>query len=418
MSGEKSLLRRSDDGRYDIHELTRQFASEKLCESGNEKHVHAAHGRWFVGLAETAEPQLNGSEQQVWVERLERDLDNIRAALQWAFDHGCAELAARICGAIWRFWWIRGHIHEGRRWSEQALATSLPPALRAKVVSGAGAMASFQQDIFRAYACFTEATELNRALGNQSEVARNLDNTGVMLNRIGKHAQARALFEESLVIDQVFEDTRGIAFAFGNLADTAYYEGNYAEAEQFYRQSLALHRELGDQHSVAISLTNLGEIARLQNDYDRARRYVEESVVLARQMNATYTLAIALCDLGHVLRAQGDEAQAHTIYAETLPLLIELGETRVASETMIALAGLAVTHAQLERAVRLLAVAKTVLDSTDAQLDAVHQAEYNQTFAATRTRFDAPAWDAAWVVGQTMTLDQALKYVIADARDR
>ncbi|HEU5014453.1 MAG TPA: tetratricopeptide repeat protein [Roseiflexaceae bacterium] len=410
---EKSLLRRSDQERYEIHDLIRQFAGEKLRDSGSEMQLHEAHLHWFVALAEAAEPQLNGAEQQVWMERLERDGANIRVALQWAFSHH-DELAARLCGAIWRFWWIRGHISEGRRWLDQALTANLPPALRARVLSGAGAMASFQQDIARAYTCFMEATALHRALGNQPEIARNLDNTGVMLNRMGKHAEARALFEESLAIDQALEDPRGIAFAFGNLADTAYYAGNYAEAEHFYQRSLALHRELGDQHSIAISLTNLGEVARLRNDYHHARRYLDESIALAREMNATYTLAIALCDSGHVLRAQADDSQAHAMYAEALPMLIELGETRVAAEAMIALAALAVAHEQPERAVRLLSAARRLLDSTDARLESAHQAEYEQTLAATRAGFEGAAWAAAWAAGQAMTLEQAMKYAVAD----
>lgn len=410
--GEKSLLRHSDAGRYDLHELIRQFAAEQLRAMGDETHAHDAHLRWCVALAEAAEPHLNGAEQQIWVQRLERDVDNMRAALAWAFDHERAEPAARICGAIWRFWWIRGHIHEGRRWIEQALTASLPPVLRARVVSGAGALASVQQDISRAYACFTEATALNRALGNQSEVARNLDNAGVVLNRIGEHAQARALFAEALAIDQALEDTRGIAFAFGNLADTAYYEGNYAEAGQLYRRSLALHRELGDLHSIAISLTNLGEVARLQNEFDHARRYLEESVALAREMNATYTLAVALSDLGHTLRVQGAAAPAHAAYAEALPLLIELGELRVAAETLIALADLAVTHAQPERAVQLMAVAETLLGTTDAPLEPAHQAEYERTVAATHARLDPPAWEAAWAAGRALPLGEAVRAAV------
>ena len=155
----------------------------------------------------------------------------------------------------------------------------------------------------------------NRAYGDQAEIARTLDNLGIIMNRQGEHALAREVFKEAVLIDEVLDDVHGLAFALGNLADTCYFEGDYAEADRLYEQSLTLHRQFGDRHSIAISLANLGEMARLQGDYEQAQRYVETSIEVIREIGAhIHSRCVAQQPGAHYAHPRGEPRRLYQLY--------------------------------------------------------------------------------------------------------
>jgi predicted ATPase len=164
---DKGLLREEVTGgepRYYMLETVHEYAREKLEESGEAEELRMLHAQYFLSLAEEAEPGVEGVQQAAWLERLEVEHDNLRAVLSWSLENEQAELALRLCGALWRFWYLGGHLSEGRRWLEEALAQGeeKDSALRAKALGGAGHLAWGQGDFERAAALREEGLKLFR----------------------------------------------------------------------------------------------------------------------------------------------------------------------------------------------------------------------------------------------------------------
>ena len=251
---EKSLLRApehiADEPRFAMLETVRDYALEQLAAHGETEVLRGHHAALYVALAEQAEPQLEGPEQVAWVARLEREHDNLRAALTWAMEDGAERgvLGLRLAAALWRFWYLRGHLSEGRRWLEGMLATG--------------------------GAC----RRPGRGLGYGAR--RALQGAGALAYAQGDYAQATLWLEESLALCRARDDTRGSAAALNRLGLVAANQGQYARAIALYEESLALKREMGDTRGIALTLDNLGKVAHAQGDYGRATALYAESLVL------------------------------------------------------------------------------------------------------------------------------------------
>ncbi|MEP6755135.1 MAG: tetratricopeptide repeat protein, partial [Chthonomonadales bacterium] len=227
-------LEKDGSVRYRMLETVREYAAEKLLEAGQEQTLRIRHGDWFLELSEEAEPKLTGAEQGIWLNVLETEYSNLRAVLKWSMDtpQG-SEVNLRLCGALWRFWWIRGYLTEGRDWSEASLALEYATgrtAARARVCYGVGVLATIQ----------------------------------------GNNGTARDYLEQSLEIRREIGDRQGIAASLNSLGNVARDQGDYAAARTYFEQSLEIRREIGDRHGVAISLHNLGSVTWKQGDYAAA----------------------------------------------------------------------------------------------------------------------------------------------------
>jgi predicted ATPase len=189
----KSLLQKPPQGdkepRLLMLETIREYGLERLASGGEAHATRAAHAAYYLALAEQAEPQLDGHEQLSWVERLEREHDNLRTALSWLLEPGSAgeskELALRLAAALWRFWLVHGHVSEGRHWLERALDGSeqVGSARRAKALMDAGLLATGQDDFGQAEARCGEALALYRELGDRPGSALCLTTLGYMAIR-------------------------------------------------------------------------------------------------------------------------------------------------------------------------------------------------------------------------------------------
>ncbi|HXT36398.1 MAG TPA: tetratricopeptide repeat protein, partial [Chloroflexota bacterium] len=279
----KSLLTPAEtegEVRYRLLEPVRQYALERLAAAGEETTVRERHLAWCLDLAARAEPMLLGSEQAVWLTLLETEHDNLRAALTWSI-HRCSPLAVQLAGPLWRFWWMRGHAGDGRRWLDAALACGGgQDAARATALNGAGALAYYQ----------------------------------------GEYERARSLYESSLSLRRKLADARGVASTLGNLGGVADSQGDYERAWALYEESLALRRELGDQWGIAIMLNNLGNLAQQRTDYARALALHEESLTLRRALGDTWGVSNTLGNLGHVVYDLGDYPRARLLQEESLAL--------------------------------------------------------------------------------------------------
>ncbi|MDQ4127773.1 MAG: tetratricopeptide repeat protein, partial [Actinomycetota bacterium] len=246
---DKSLLRQEEgsegEPRFVMLETIQEYARERLQESGEAEEFKRLHARYFLTVAEEAEPELTGPGQLAWFERLESEQDNMRAALSWALDNE-PETARRLAKALARFWEMRSYFSEGSRWLEAALRRSghANPAARADALTEAGMFAWRQ----------------------------------------GEYEKAAALHEEALALHRELGDERGIGFALNSLGAQELEKGDYERAEQLFEEALSLSRELGDRRTVGYALRNLGEVARHRGEYGRAALLGMESLSLFREV--------------------------------------------------------------------------------------------------------------------------------------
>jgi predicted ATPase/DNA-binding SARP family transcriptional activator/tetratricopeptide (TPR) repeat protein len=392
---DKSLLRFEAAGRFDLHTALRQYAAEKLdaapAEGGETRDRHA---RYYLALAEQAEAGLRGGDQAPWVAQLEREHDNLRAALHWAREQADAALGLRLAGALWRFWYLRGYLGEGRLRLEAALEIAAPDpglrAARAKALHGAGALASQQGDYPAARRFYEQSLALRRELGDQQGMAALLNNLGLLLGDEGNYLAARALHEESLALRRALHDRPGLASSLMNLGLVAHLQGDYPAAEGLYQESLALRRAqndaqgialvlsslgivaqnrgkyalaqtlheeslsrmraLGNRHGIATGLISLGIVAQNQEEYGAARARHEEGLALSRETGNREYIALALYNLGVVAQAEGQAPTAQRFYTESLDLSRELGAKVGISAALNSLGWMAQARGEYESA--------------------------------------------------------------------
>jgi len=260
---DKSLLEPSDvhgEPRFGMLETIREYALERLADSGEAEVVRRRHANFFLALAEETEPKLDGAEQVAWLNRLETEHDNLRAALGWALERegACpepaegadAELGLRLAAALGQFWFMRGHWTEARRWLERALEKSseTPAPVRAKGLWMAGL---WQENPERAKPLLQESLALYRQVEDKRGIARALSGLGHVADDFG---QATALHEQSLALLQELNDKSGISDVLLSLGVDAWRQGNYGRATRLLEQGLMLARETGNKWRIAHTL--------------------------------------------------------------------------------------------------------------------------------------------------------------------
>ncbi|MDP9350014.1 MAG: tetratricopeptide repeat protein, partial [Chloroflexota bacterium] len=308
---------------YDLHEMIRQYAWERLVASGEAAATQARHAAVCLALAEAAAPGLEGSEQVRWLDRLEGEHDNLRAALEWARASGQTELGLRLAGAIWRFWYTHGHLSEGRQWLEHLLARaggSVSAPVQAAARHGAAMLAHAQNDYARAVALAEENLRLFERLSDKRGMADSLHTLALVARDQGDYACATARYERSLALRRELGDIRAIAASLNSLGVVAHDQGDYGRALARYEESLALRRELGDIGGMAGTLTNLGCLAHYQGDLPIAAAWLAEALGLLRTLGDKRVMAIALDNLAEVAHDQGDNERATALYVEGLVL--------------------------------------------------------------------------------------------------
>ncbi len=348
--------------RYTLQETVRQYALEKLLAAGEAEPAQARHAAHYLTLAEHAEPALNGPQQTAWLGRLEREHDNLRAALRWAIGEGHeggqgaqagqAETALRLGGALAKFWTVRGYQSEGQRWLDAALAraSGATPARRARACYAAGRMARARRDYGAARTRYEECLSLWREVGDQRGVALALASLGGVAGDQGLAETARALHEESLALRRASADRRGVAQSLNNLGMLAFARGDYHGAAALQEESLALHRELRDTGGVASALLMLGQTAGRQGDLQQATRLCSESLDLFRGVGNLLGIAMAQRATGQVLLDAGQGARAEELLQASLESARHLNDPWAEAASLVTLAGAARRRGDLERA--------------------------------------------------------------------
>ncbi|MGH2532943.1 MAG: ATP-binding protein [Thermomicrobiales bacterium] len=365
-----------DEPRFGMLETIREYGFERLILANEETATGQRHAAWCLNLAERGEPELMGPDQAAWFSRLEIEHDNLRASLRWAIALHDGELAARLGGALRRFWNLRGHSDEGRRWLEHALALNdtLPPAVRAKALLAVGVIAYRQGDYERA-TTLTQALELYRSLDDTAGVAAALCNLGLVAQAQGEYERATALAEESLALYRAIGDQNRVGNQLENLGLLAYDQGDYEHAGTMLDEALALARALGNQHSAAFSLNNLALVAHAQGDYSRAATLQEEALDLWRMLGNKDGLARCFENLARIAAGRNQQQRVVRLFGAAEALRIQIGAP----------------GRRIDRDFN----ARLILDAR-AQLG-------DETFGET------------WQSGRTMSLDEAIAYAQEDS---
>jgi predicted ATPase/class 3 adenylate cyclase len=317
----------SNEPRYGMLETIHDFAAEKLAGSGEEDRVERAFEAFFIACTQAADEGLRGPDQERWLERLDADQDNLRAALGRSLERGDDLVALRVGAEIWRYWWLRGHYGEGRSWLLRALDASenTDPLLIAAAENAIGNFAAILGDFAAAEKHLQTSIALWRQVGDLRRAAEALGVRGnVALNR-REYAAARALGEEALQIFRQHEDTRGIAAALYDLALVARGEGDYPRALQLLDESMARWTRQGDKNWIGKVVEGQGMTQRLAGDPVRARAALATASDLYRQLADRYGLSSVAIEYGHLAHDDGDIPGALAQYGEALRYFQSIG---------------------------------------------------------------------------------------------
>jgi tetratricopeptide (TPR) repeat protein len=348
-------------------ETIREYAAERLDESGEGEELRNRHTECFVSLAEEAEPNLRGSPKE-WLDRLEADHDNVRAAFDSLEASGESQLALRLAGALWRFWHDRSHFVEGRGRLESALAVDdRPTAARAKALIGASGKA-------------TDA---------------------------GDYATARLRAEEALTINETFGDALSIAQSRFMLGYAAIEGGDFKRAPPIFEQCMRDSRDVGDDRYTLMTSFNLAWACDELGDVERARALREESLSLARATSDESSEAHILDSLGGMARREGRFEDALAMFRGALRIFRNLGDRFHTSQALSKIASVFAVTEQERAATRLLA--RGELQREEVGIYPVWLAKINdETLAALHTQLDEAAFAEAWEEGRVLTLDEAV----------
>ena len=333
---DKSLLQQigqeDEEPRLVMLETIREYGMERLALNGELEATRQAHAEFHLAFAEEAEPQLLSNQQITWLERLDREHENLRAALHWLLEQGKIgqnmEMALRLSGALWRFWDLRGYVSEGRQWLEQALGEShgVRSAMQAKALISAGGLATIQDDFGQAEALCREGLAMYRELEDRQGSATALSIWGYAAMMRNNYAEARPLEEEALALFQEVGETGGRVFALQNLSLVLFYQGEYAQAYVLLEESLEFSKEGGDIRGYAISLLLMGIVLLSEGNLARAHVHLEESLAVSREMGYKQNIATTIHFLGLVAFLQRDVTKAHSLLEESLVLFQEVGD--------------------------------------------------------------------------------------------
>jgi predicted ATPase/pimeloyl-ACP methyl ester carboxylesterase len=369
---DKSLLRgtqRSEgETRFRMLEVVRQFSAEKLSESDELARTRQKHADFYLDFAERLEPFLRGAEQAKWLDRLEEEHGNMRAALEYFLENDI-EKALRLSGALHRLWSVHGHYTEGRNWLQTVLekGRDASKAARAKALIPAADLAWSQGDLDAAARFYEECLRLSREIGDEKKIAQSCNGLGI--TRLNKNDfDIRPLLEESLTIG----------------------------------------RRLGDKAIVGVALMGLGEVARLEGNYREAHAFYQETLTEARKGGDSFNLLYALFNLGSVSCMEGDAATAREQFAESISIAADLGSRRAVADCLDGFAALSAMNGDFEKAARLFGAAEALRESVGFEIQTADRIFRDHFIEKTKNSIGEKTFSELKAQGKTIPFEDAV----------
>ena len=364
--------------RYWMLETLRQYARERMAEQPSADALQQRHAEYFLALAREAEPELYGASQLAWINRLELELPNIRAALGWALRGGAVDIALELATALRFFWYLHGYYDEGCDWLQAGLQhpdARVPSVTRARALNAVGYLRSLS--------------------GRRSEGAHYL--------------------REGLAIGRALGDMPCVAFALRYLGTVANAENDARGARPYLEESLAYYRETGSRADVALGVMYLADALQLLGEYDHAERLYHESVDTLRALGNINILPYPLRRLAYLALRQGNARRAAELYRESLASNRQVGERQGIAASLVGIAEVAMALGDADDAARLIGAVDAVLADLGNQLLVLDREQYERTTAAVRTCLGDAALAKFRAIGERLSMQEAAE--LAQARN-
>ncbi|MBE2239199.1 MAG: tetratricopeptide repeat protein [Caldilineaceae bacterium] len=440
--------------RYRLLETLREYALEQFSTSEELTLLQARHAAFFLAFAEQAEPELVRAQQHTWLNRLEIEHPNLRAALDYLLANADSELALRLATALHRFWEYRGYVSEGRDWLRKALTTceATTGELVAKALTASGWLAYRQGELEQGRRFLQESLHLFQQAEDGIGMVGALQILSVIEMDQGDYPAAQQCLEQSLSLAHALNDEVGIARGLKYAGGLAWDQDRIAEARDHYRESLHRYQRLGDQVSIANLLLNVGDTERLlhdvvaaqanyeeclklarilghkgligaalkslgmlafkREDYEQARGYGEDALAILRELGDRSHIAFALSNLADVARKLGDYNQALLYFSQNLQIMHEVGYKWPIFYCLEDIASLlAEVDQHLEAAVRFLGAAASLRQETGIPVAPDQLAAHEHLLIDLRQRLGERAFETHWQEGQHALLDQIVAEV-------
>lgn len=416
---DKSLVRQREQAngelRFSMLETIREYGLELLEELGENERARWSHARYFTQLAAQAPGALNSPDAALWMDHLEQEHNNFRAALEWIVSAGAGDQGLLLGSGLWRFWEMRGYMTEGRRWLETLLG--LPDAdtctiAKAGALFGLGRFAYNHADFGRAHDLFEESRAVAIDCDDDSFIAGSLMQLGHVALVQGDYARARSHYDAGLALRRERDDTRGTAMALlirGRLSELT---GELTEARGMFDESLGAFREIGYELGTARVVYHLGNLALLEGRLDEAVVRYERALVTLREVGDREGIGLAALHLSLALRLRHEQKAAHTAVAEAMVIFQELGIPAWIAACLEIFAELALDCGHPETAARLSAVATILRDVRNSPIPLVHRARTERFRSDLRQQLGNEAYVLASEEGRLMPLDEAIALVV------
>jgi tetratricopeptide (TPR) repeat protein len=414
---DKALVNRVGDGRYDMHDLVRQYAAEHLHAQPEALLVaQEKHAAYFLQLATQSYDELQDENSLAWFRAIDQEMDNFRAALDWTLQANQLELGLRLGSALRLYWWWRGYLREGLAWLETLLSRAeqtgqihdLPATVLASVYIEAGLLGGNLGLLQPARAFLQQSLSIYRQEGDRAGIARALNNLGFVTSTAGQFAEAEAYSWESMAIHRTTGDFKGMVSAYLNLGAACLYQGKVEQAVAVLDEGLALSRQQGHVVITALQLGVQANGLRYQGKFEQAQAALEEAHTLLTEMNNRQGLAANLYFQGWLALDRGQTEMAAAYFRDSLHLHHQVHNSLGSAAVF---EGLAAVAWQAERplpAIHLLAAAAAIRQKVGATPPVLHQQATEETRLAVKTAVGDDAFDAAWRHGQQLPLDEAI----------
>ncbi len=422
-----SLIRQEEtaegEPRFAMLAAVREFAREQLETAGPDETVQTRqiHAEHFLNFAESAEPQLTGPAQAVWLDRLAIEHDNLRVALEWLQNMGKIGEGLRLAAALRRFWYTRGFPSEGRQWLDAFLSgldaeTPISPSVRGKALDTAGGLAWVQGDYDTAARLIENALAYYSAANDRAGTARAQAQLGMVATERGDHLSAELHHETALNLYREAADSRGIGMVSSNLGFLACQRGDIDRAVEFYEDALHWSRTAADEQTAAIVLLNLAEAREFQGDLERASDLYHQALERSHQLGDQPDAAFALIGLGRVSLNEGDVDRAADLLAEGLKIYHELGDVVGIAASLEALAEAMAADGDPESAARCLGADSGMRAATGVPLADPFLPNYNRFLSALQAILGTVIWTDESTAGRSLEAEQFVREALAFAR--